>query len=196
MRESSRLCLARKANDQTEYSLMITRSAAIFSATLILAACGSREDQPGNNPGSARPVTTASNDAPASGDGVSAEKVILQVRESERFGPHVTDGDGRALYMFTRDSDGESACEGRCLQDWPPMIQKGVLTAGPGVDESRIATIVREGGLRQVTYAGRPLYYYVAAQSSNPASVQGLRSHDGDWYLVSPDGAPNRTDRN
>ena len=167
---------------------------AILGATIILASCGS-QDQAGSGDSSAQvgAQTSASGEAaPAARDPVVAEKVTLEVRDTEPFGAHLTDANGRAVYMFSRDETGSSACQDRCLQDWPPLLQKGVLNAGTGVDQKSIGTIVRDGGTRQVTYAGRPLYYYVAEMASNTARVQNIRSHDGEWYLVSPSGEPLR----
>ncbi|HVM38792.1 MAG TPA: hypothetical protein VM265_10465 [Sphingomicrobium sp.] len=167
-------------------------TAAILGAMLILAACGQRNQTGPDNVagGNAAQAPAATTTSPPTTSAIEVAKVTLEVRDRAPFGPHLTDADGRAVYIFTRDSEGASNCRDRCLQDWPPLLQKGVLTAGSGVDQGKIGTIVRDGGLRQVTYAGRPLYYYIAAQVSNVAAVQGIRSHDGQWYLISPTGDP------
>jgi predicted lipoprotein with Yx(FWY)xxD motif len=119
----------------------------------------------------------------------------LQVISREPFGDHLADSDGRSLYLFTADRQSTSNCKDLCIQTWPPLLLKGVLRGGAQVDRSMIGTIVRDGGVRQVTYAGRPLYYYVAGQGPETAAGQGLTGFGGEWFLVSPAGESVRIPR-
>ena len=77
--------------------------------------------------------------------------------QSSRFGPILFDGRGYVLYAFTRDPRGRSTCFGACAAAWPPYRARAPLRAGKGARTSLIGR-TRSG---QVTYAGRPLYYYV-----------------------------------
>src|SRR5262245_28455781 len=97
--------------------------------------------------------------APAASRQESAAKVTLTARSSP-YGRILFDGRGFALYAFTADSRGRSRCTGACARAWPPYRVSGRLTVGPGVDRSLLGTIRRPDGSRQVTYKGRPLYYY------------------------------------
>src|SRR5262245_8256579 len=84
----------------------------------------------------------------------------LTVRSS-KYGRILFDGRGRALYAFTRDRrGGRSQCYGACAKAWPVFFAGGRLLAGEGVRQPLIATTRRRDGRRQVTYNGRPLYYY------------------------------------
>jgi len=99
----------------------------------------------------------------------------------------VWDGQRRALYAFTRDPRGRSACYGACATAWPPYIVRGPLRAGPGVKRSLLGTTRRRDGSRQLTYAGKPLYYYV----SDPVGVircQNVFGFGGLWLVVQPNG--------
>jgi predicted lipoprotein with Yx(FWY)xxD motif len=101
----------------------------------------------------------------------------------------LVDESGHTLYLFEKDESSESYCNGACASVWPPVEIDGSLTAGAGVSRSRLGTIVRDDGERQVTYAGHPLYYY-AGDASKPGKTggEGLEQFGSEWYLVSPAG--------
>src|SRR5258707_14885378 len=77
------------------------------------------------------------------------------------YGRVLFDGRGFALYAFTRDPRGKSACTGACAKAWPPYVVKTRLRAASGVRARLLGTTRRADGGLQVTYAGRALYYYV-----------------------------------
>jgi predicted lipoprotein with Yx(FWY)xxD motif len=110
------------------------------------------------------------------------------VAKSSQFGRIVWDGRNRALYAFTADSRGRSACSGACAAAWPPYIAKGKLKAGAGVKQSLLGTIKRADGRRQVTYRGRPLYYY-AHDPVGRVLCQNIDEFGGLWLVVRPTGA-------
>ena len=98
------------------------------------------------------------------------------------------DGRGFALYGFTKDSHGRSACSGACAKAWPPYVVKGAARAGAGVKASLLRTIRRSDGSRQVTYAGRPLYYYVGDAKAGQIRCQNVAEFGGTWLVVRPSG--------
>src|SRR5215470_16326049 len=95
--------------------------------------------------------------APSAG---SAPAPSLTVASSA-YGRILFDNRGFVLYAFTRDLRDRSTCNGYCAKAWPPYIVRGRPTVGPGVGSKLVGTTVRRDGSRQLTYAGRPLYYYV-----------------------------------
>jgi predicted lipoprotein with Yx(FWY)xxD motif len=100
-------------------------------------------------------------------------------------GDILTDGQGRALYLFTQDTPNTSTCTGACLQRWPPLTTTGTPQAGSGVDEGLLGVITRDDGTQQVTYNGWPLYYYADDQA--PGDTTGHEVGDV-WYLLTPEG--------
>ena len=103
---------------------------------------------------------------------------------NDTYGPILVNGDGNALYIFTRDTQNgdSSACtDEECITEWPPLTTEGEPTAGAGAIQSLLGTITREDGTRQVTYNGWPLYLY----SSGSTSGHGA---EGVWFLVNPSG--------
>ena len=112
----------------------------------------------------------------------------LTVRTSA-YGPILFDGRGHALYAFTRDPrGGRSTCYGACAKAWPPYVVRGVLSVGSGGRRSLVRTVVRRDGSRQVTYAGRPLYYYVGDTRAGQVSCQNVFEFGGLWLVVRPSG--------
>jgi predicted lipoprotein with Yx(FWY)xxD motif len=104
------------------------------------------------------------------------------------YGKAVFDGRGFVLYAFTRDHR-RSACYGECARRWPPYFApKGTLKVGAGVKRSLLGTVKRRNGRRQVTYAGRPLYYYVGDRSPGQILCQNVVEFGGRWLLVRPSG--------
>jgi predicted lipoprotein with Yx(FWY)xxD motif len=116
---------------------------------------------------------------------VSARPSVV-VRSSQ-LGPIVFDGANRALYAFTRDQAGRSTCFGACAAAWPPYVVRGTLRAGKGTRRSLLGTTRRRDGTRQLTYAGKPLYYYVG-DPVGEVRCQNVREFGGLWLVVRPSG--------
>jgi predicted lipoprotein with Yx(FWY)xxD motif len=108
------------------------------------------------------------------------------------YGPVLFDGRGFVLYAFTRDRAGRSTCSGACARAWPPFVARGAVRAGAGARRSLIATVRRADGSRQVTYAGRPLYYYVGDRKPGQILCQNVSEFGGLWLVMRAGGAPVR----
>jgi predicted lipoprotein with Yx(FWY)xxD motif len=125
----------------------------------------------------------------AAGAGASAGSQATLTVRSSKYGSILFDGRGRALYAFTRDRrSGPSRCYGACAQKWPVYFSGGRLLAGKGVKRSLLGTTKRRDGRRQVTYNGRPLYYY-NADKIGQVLCQGVAEFGGTWLVVRPSGA-------
>jgi predicted lipoprotein with Yx(FWY)xxD motif len=123
---------------------------------------------------------SAASSGPTSTD---ASRSTLTVRGSS-FGRILFDGRGFALYAFTRDKKGPSRCYGACALAWPPYIVSKRALASAGVKRSLIGTVRRGDGKRQVTYAGRPLYYYVGDRKAGQVLCQNVNEYGGLWLVV------------
>jgi predicted lipoprotein with Yx(FWY)xxD motif len=116
-----------------------------------------------------------------------SSRATLTARSST-YGQALFDGRGFVLYAFTRDHR-RSACYGACAKAWPPYYApKGTLRAGAGLKRSLLGTVKRRNGRRQVTYAGRPLYYYVGDTGPGVIRCQDVYEFGGRWLLVRPSG--------
>jgi predicted lipoprotein with Yx(FWY)xxD motif len=104
-------------------------------------------------------------------------------------GSFLTNGAGRAIYLFMADSTGKSACDSACAAAWPPVIATGQPTATGGAQASDLSTITRSDGTKQVTYVGHPLYYFQGDTGPGTDRGQGLDNFGAKWWLVTPAGS-------
>jgi predicted lipoprotein with Yx(FWY)xxD motif len=126
--------------------------------------------------------------APGATSARAADRGVLTAHTS-RFGQILFDGKGFVLYAFTRDARGRSRCSGACAAAWPPYVVKAAPRAGAGVKAGLLGTIRRPGGKLQVTYSGRPLYYYVGDRAPRQILCQNVSEFGGLWLVVRPGGA-------
>jgi predicted lipoprotein with Yx(FWY)xxD motif len=168
---------------------MRTKVIWLLLVVALLAGCGDDDDgggsaaDPGNEP-AAKP-DTAPNEAPeASGRGDRGTRIVLGDSE---FGSMLFDADEQAIYIFENDSKDESACYGECAEAWPPVYTDGEPRAGEGVEASLLGTIERRDGRRQVTYAGKPLYFY-AHEEPGEVRCHNVNLNGGFWWVVGADG--------
>ncbi len=102
-------------------------------------------------------------------------------------GTILVDAEGRTLYAFLNDADGEPTCAGDCAESWPALT--GTASAGEGVDDSLISTVDALEGGTQVKYGDWPLYYFAGDEAAGDVNGQGLGEV---WYVIGPDGEPDR----
>lgn len=128
-------------------------------------------------------------EAQAQEDGAMAKGGTALVLGDSDFGEMVYDDDQQAIYVFERDTSEESTCYGECAAAWPPVLTKGKPVAGNGLDQSLLGTTERRDGSTQVTYDGRPLYYYV---DEGPGEVlcHNVNLNGGFWWVIGADGEP------
>jgi predicted lipoprotein with Yx(FWY)xxD motif len=84
-------------------------------------------------------------------------RVILTAKNST-FGTILVSG--TALYTLKASS---TPCTAQCLKIWPEaLLPKGATKAkaGAGVNAAKLGTVKRAHGALQVTYAGKPLYWF------------------------------------
>jgi predicted lipoprotein with Yx(FWY)xxD motif len=148
----------------------LASAAVIPLVAVAVAACGG-----GGAATAATPKTTS---------GASA---TVDVAKSS-LGSILVDSTGRTLYLFKADVGANSACAGACASAWPPLLAAGKPTAGTGLAASRIATITRRGGNRQVTYNGHPLYLYVGDKKPGDVTGQGVTAFGAAWFALTPAG--------
>jgi predicted lipoprotein with Yx(FWY)xxD motif len=93
---------------------------------------------------------------------------------STDLGTFLTGEGGMALYFFQKDTTpGASTCnKGECPEEWPPYtLRRGELLMPTADVTGVVATITRKDGRTQVTYDGRPLYYF--KDDTEPGVVTG-----------------------
>ena len=128
---------------------------------------------------------------PAGEDGlrVPATRAKIVVKQSE-FGRVLFDANGQVVYAFENDRRDESNCTSAdCVKAWPPVLTREKPSAGAGIDAGLLGTIRRDDDSLQVTYNGRPLYFY---EHEAPGEIRchDVDLHGGLWWVVTPRGIP------
>lgn len=84
-------------------------------------------------------------------------------------GKYLVDKDGKTLYFFSNDVNGQSNCTGGCATTWPIYFTDSAATTySNGLLAGDFKTMTLPSGAKQTTYKGWPLYYYA------PGGVQEL----------------------
>lgn len=115
----------------------------------------------------------------------------LRVRSHPTGGEYIADGTGRALYSFSGDARGQSACLTNCATVWPPVIVERVPSdIDARIDASLLQLSTGPDGARQLVFNQKPLYY--AESDLKPEDTWGHNalSFGGRFTLVSPVGKP------
>jgi predicted lipoprotein with Yx(FWY)xxD motif len=150
---------------------------------VLLAGCGSSISSTSKSSSSSAPVATSSSTA-------SNHSVRLATRTLPGVGSVLVNGQGKTLYIFAPDKARSVTCTGPCASIWPPLSVGSGQKAGAsaGVNASLIASDASPSGGRVVTYAGWPLYLYLADPGPGTDHGQGVNSSGGLWYVISPSG--------
>ena len=120
------------------------------------------------------------------GTASAATKSTVTIRSSA-YGRILFDGQSRALYAFTKDPRNKSVCAGACAKAWPPYVVATRPKAAAGVKPSLLGTTKRPDGRTQVTYNGRPLYYYVG-DPVGQVRCQNVSEFGGLWLVMRANG--------
>ena len=162
----------------------------LLLVVLLLTGCGEDEETSAPRAAEGSPAMEATR-APADADPTEAPKqrgTEIVLGDSE-FGDMLFDSRDQAIYVFENDDRDETNCYGECAEAWPPVYTEGDPAAGDGVDAAKLGTIERRDGRLQITYAGRPLYYY-AHEAPGEVKCHNVDLNGGLWWVVGADGEP------
>ncbi|WP_433677790.1 hypothetical protein [Nocardia sp. CA-119907] len=118
----------------------------------------------------------------------TARAVQLQVTADPSVGQRVSDGSGRSLYRFDKDTANPSVsnCSGQCAVTWPPLtVARDQALYASGIDPQLVGFIERADGTCQITIGGWPVYYF--SKDTKPGDLLG-QGVGGTWFAVAPNG--------
>ncbi len=170
---------------------------AVGASALLLAACSTPAATPPEATASAAASTPTAAAATASptptapaGDGAA-----VRVATVGTLGKVLVDASGLTLYVFSKDEAGgtTSACTAACATNWPPLAAPAGAIAPPEGATGTFATITRDDGSKQVTYAGWPLYRFAGDTAPGDAKGQGLASGAWTVAIAAPEAAATGT---
>jgi len=156
-----------------------------LAAAATVAACSSAASSTAAAPAAS---PTGASPAAAGGSAAASGGTVITTAKSSA-GTVLTNGSGKAVYVWTKDTGDMSNCNGACAGAWPPVTTTGTATAAGSAKASDIGTITRSDGTKQVTYDGHPLYYFAGDSGPGTASGQGSDGFGAKWWLVAPTGS-------
>ncbi len=156
--------------------------AAVPVVAVLASACGSSKKTTTSAPAATTPSTSTAAPTTSAGTKVSVASV-------DGLGPVLVNGQGKVLYTFAPDNAKKVTCVGACAAVWPPLKLSGSKAAGSGtVKASLLGSDPNPSGGMVVTYAGWPLYTYVADTGPGTAKGEAINLNGGLWYVISPAG--------
>ncbi len=94
-------------------------------------------------------------------------------------GKTLVDAKGMTVYVFSKDTDGKSTCNGTCANNWPP-----VMAAAGDAGADKYSIITRDDGTKQWAYGGMPLYTW--SKDTKPGDTTGDGILNGAWKVAQP----------
>jgi predicted lipoprotein with Yx(FWY)xxD motif len=111
----------------------------------------------------------------------TVNKVVVSTAKSAKFGKILVSG--KTLYTL---KPSKTACTVACMKVWAALVLPtgaAKATAGSGVSASKLGSVIRAGGVHQVTYSGKALYWF--SGDSGPGQVNGNVTDEwGKWSAV------------
>ena len=171
-------------------------AAALTGTGLVLAGCSVT-----NTPETSAvqtppppPATAFDNEAPVPPP--SYERTLpvgpkwLETRHIDGLGDFVVDGTGRAVYASSADTATGATCYDQCADTFLPILTEDTPAGGIGIQVAAADTLARRDGSLQLTYQGRPLYWYAGDQMPRAIGGHGVELFGADWFLITPAGDP------
>ncbi len=111
----------------------------------------------------------------------AATGVVVSTTKNSHYGTILVSG--TTLYTLKAS---KTACGTKCLKVWPQLLlPTGATsaTAGSGVNAANLGTVQLKNGTLQVTYMGKPLYWF--SEDKKAGQVKGnIRDKWGAWSVV------------
>ena len=135
------------------------------------ATCGGSVGNPGNDGGDG-------GDDSSTGDNEVVLTEEISVTNGVLVGGDNSDKPQFVVYVFDSDpaSAETSSCYGGCASSWPPVY----VTDGSPSGISALGSFERTDGTEQVTYEGRPLYFYAGDQQAGDRAGDNVNG----WHSI------------
>jgi predicted lipoprotein with Yx(FWY)xxD motif len=112
------------------------------------------------------------------GVAAAADMVDVVTVHDSGIGKVLVDKKGMTLYTFDKDPAGKSVCNGKCAENWPPLLATSQAQAS-----GDFSLITRDDGKKQWAYKGKPLYLWV--KDAKPGDTSGDKVNNV-WAAARP----------
>jgi predicted lipoprotein with Yx(FWY)xxD motif len=170
---------------------LVRRVAALALAfAVLISACGgganTRDKTATTAPGqetNARTGTPTVQSSPTVR--IAPAETALKDEDGNAVTQYVTDAGGLTLYYYKPDvpNGGKSSVPAAIAPNWPPLTIAGAAMVKPTGLIGELGVITTADNKQQVTYGGKPLYYFKGDTESGQTNGEGL---DGNWFVVAP----------
>lgn len=112
----------------------------------------------------------------------------LHLDSTTTLGKYLVDKNGRTLYFFANDVNGQSNCTGGCLVNWKALDMDSTSNQyDAGLNAADFNSVTLASGVKQLTYKGWLLYYYTPAGVPEAAGQTSGEGIGGVWFVAKPD---------
>jgi predicted lipoprotein with Yx(FWY)xxD motif len=118
---------------------------------------------------------------PSGGDqSIPAVGTTVMIVQKSAIGFVLAEANHQVVYTYSKDKKGgKPTCTGTCAETWLPAT--GVPQAGPADHfPGQFGVVTGAGGVKQITYDGRPLY---TLKGAKPLLTTG-NGQGGVWHVV------------
>ncbi|MDR3590554.1 MAG: hypothetical protein P4N41_12950 [Negativicutes bacterium] len=112
--------------------------------------------------------------------GLAQPDYTVMTAQTPGLGNYLVDSQGRTLYYFTKDVPGASTTMGQVAANWPAFYA-GQIVVPSNLDATDFGMITRADGMKQTTFKGWPLYYFVKDMADGDVKGQNVNSV---WFVV------------
>lgn len=114
---------------------------------------------------------------------------VVKLKTSPALGKYLADRNDKTLYFFSNDADGNNHCTGGCVGAWPVFAGDAPSQAelDKGLSASDFGVVSIDGGQKQITYKGWPLYYFSPKKVPEAPNAITGDGAGGVWYVAKPD---------
>ncbi len=139
-------------------------------------------------------TTPAPNHSPKSPT-AHGKTLTISSRTVTGLGTILVNSAGHTLYVFAPDNASRVTCTGACAAVWPPtyLPTGGSAVGTDGVKTSLLGSLPAQNGGKVVTYAGWPLYAFVADTTPGSTAGQDVNLNGGYWWVITTSGKVIKT---
>ncbi len=107
----------------------------------------------------------------------------VMIGTNSKLGNYLVDANGMTLYYLDHESTSTIKCNGMCLSFWPAFDVTNIVVPS-GLNLSNFQIFKRPDGSEQVSYEGKPLYYFIRDSHRGDITGNDLKDPFGIWYAV------------